>query len=55
MSGAEQALLGVVWLPGVLRNREPAHSDAASNETGSGAISMAGDDVPAVAAAVEAA
>lgn len=52
VSGAEQALAGVAWLPGVLRNREPAHADAPSDGTGPGAIPMAGD-VPAAAGAVE--
>ena len=55
VSGAEQALAGVAWLPGVLRNREPAHADAASDDTGPGAIPMAGDDVAVAAEAVEAA
>lgn len=55
VSGAEQALAGVAWLPGVLRNREPAHADVASDDTGPGAIRMAGDDVPVTAEAVEAA
>lgn len=53
VSGAEQALAGVAWLPGVLRNREPAHADAASDDTGPGAIPMAGDDVAVAAEAVE--
>lgn len=51
--GAEQALAGVAWLPGVLRNREPAHADAASDDTGPVAIPMVRDDV-AAAEAVEA-
>ena len=55
VSGAEQALAGVAWLPGVLRNREPAHADAASEDAGPGAMPMAGDDVPVTAEAVEAA
>jgi ParB family chromosome partitioning protein len=55
VSEAEQALAGVAWLPGVLRNREPAHAGAASDGTGSGAVPMAGDDVPETAEAVEAA
>ena len=53
VSGAEQALAGVAWLPGVLRNREPPHADAASDEAGPGATPMAGDDVLATAEAVE--
>ena len=55
VSGAEQALAGVAWLPGVLRNREPAHADATSDDTGPDALPMVGDDVPATAEAVEAA
>ena len=55
VSGAEQALAGVAWLPGVLRNREPAHADVASDDAGPGAMPMAGDDVPVTAEAVEAA
>ena len=55
VSGAEQALAGVAWLPGVLRNREPAHADVASDDSGPGGTSMVGDDVPATAEAVEAA
>ncbi len=55
VSGAEQALAGVAWLPGVLRNREPAHADSASDDTGAGVVPTAGDDVPATAEAVEAA
>jgi hypothetical protein len=42
-------------LPGVLRNREPAHADATSDDTGPDALPMVGDDVPATAEAVEAA
>ena len=53
VSGAEQALAGVAWLPGVLRNREPLHADAASDDTGPGAIPMADDDVAVAAEAVE--
>lgn len=55
VSGAEQALAGVAWLPGVLRNRKPAYADSASDDTGPGAKPMAGDDVAAAAEAVEAA
>lgn len=47
VSGAEQALAGVAWLPGVLRNREPAHADAPLEDTGPDAIPMAADDAPA--------
>ena len=53
VSGAEQALAGVAWLPGVMRNREPAHADATSDDTGPDAIPMASDDVPAAAEAIE--
>lgn len=53
VSGAEQALAGVAWLPGVLRNREPLHADVASDDTGPGAIPMADDDVAVAAEAVE--
>jgi len=40
VSGAEQALADVAWLPSVLRNREPAHGDAASDDTGPGVTPM---------------